>query len=135
MDEEMLDPFSRDFARILFAVYPEWRALAQAVPEPDGGPGALEVTVPAPDGSDLAAPLAVSTEGGEVTVYLGGSKPLPLDKTGSTSVEVGKLDALPGIIDALLAAVQAGELDAQLVAAAQERSKAFKRRTGATKAA
>ena len=67
MDEEMLDPFSRDFARILFAAYPEWRTLAQAVPEPDGGPGALEVTVPAPDGSDLAVPLALSTEGGEVT--------------------------------------------------------------------
>ncbi len=63
-----------------------------------------------------------------------GSKPLPLDKAGSTSVEVGALDRLTGVIDALLAAVRAGELDAQL-AAAQERSKAFKRRTGATKAA
>ena len=64
-----------------------------------------------------------------------GSKPLPLDKAGSTSVEVGELNALPGVIDALLAAVRAGELDAQLAAAAQERSRAFKRRTGATKAA
>ena len=64
-----------------------------------------------------------------------GSKPLPLDKAGSTSIEVGKLDALPGVIEALLAAVGAGDLDAQLAAAAQERSKAFKRRTGATKAA
>ncbi len=64
-----------------------------------------------------------------------GAKPLPLDKAGSTSVEVGGLDALPGVIDALLAAVRAGELDAALAAAAQERSKAFKRRTGATKAA
>ncbi len=64
-----------------------------------------------------------------------GSKPLPLDKAGSTSVEVGKLEALPGVIDALLAAARAGELDPQLAAAAQERGKAFKRRTGATKAA
>ena len=64
-----------------------------------------------------------------------GSKPLPLDKAGSTSVEVGSLDKLPGVVDALLAAVRAGELDAQLAAAAQERSKAFKRRSGATKAA
>jgi hypothetical protein len=64
-----------------------------------------------------------------------GAKPLPLDKAGSTSVEVGGLEALPGVIDALLAAVRAGELDAQLAAAAQERSKAFKRRVGATKAA
>ena len=63
-----------------------------------------------------------------------GSKPLPLDKAGSTSVEVGKLDRLAGTIDALLAAVRAGELDAQLAAAAQERGKAFKRRSGTTKA-
>jgi hypothetical protein len=45
-----------------------------------------------------------------------GARPLPLDKAGSTSVEVGGLDA-------------------QLARAAQERSKAFKRRGGATKAA
>jgi hypothetical protein len=64
-----------------------------------------------------------------------GAKPLPLDKTGSTSVEVGMLDALPGVIDALIGAVKAGELDAQLGTAAQERSKVFKRRTGGTKAA
>jgi hypothetical protein len=65
-----------------------------------------------------------------------GAKPLPLDRTGSNiSVEVGTLDALPGVIDTLLSAVRAGELDAQLAAAAQERSKAFKRRAGATKAA
>ncbi len=65
-----------------------------------------------------------------------GAKPLPLDKTaGSVSVDVGTLDALPGVIDTLLTAVRAGELDAQLAAAAQERSKAFKRRASATKAA
>ncbi|MCB4821238.1 hypothetical protein [Roseicella aerolata] len=64
-----------------------------------------------------------------------GARPLLLDKAGSTSVEVGGLDALPGVIDALLAAVRAGELDAQLATAAQERSKAFKRRSATTKAA
>ena len=64
-----------------------------------------------------------------------GAKPLPLDKAGSTSVEVATLEALAGVIDALLRAVTAGELDAQLAVAAQERSKAFKRRTGTTKAA
>ncbi|TDH63298.1 hypothetical protein E2C06_07980 [Dankookia rubra] len=64
-----------------------------------------------------------------------GAKPLPLDKAGSTSVEVGSLDQLPGVIGALIAAARAGELDAQLAIAAQERSKAFKRRAGATKAA
>ena len=63
-----------------------------------------------------------------------GAKPLPLDKTGSTSVEVGKLDQLDGVISTLISAVSAGELDVQLSAAAQERSKAFKRRVG-TKAA
>ena len=65
-----------------------------------------------------------------------GSKALKLDKAGNSSVEVGKLDALPGVIDMLLSAVRAGELDVQLNAAAQERSKLFKRGTAAnTKAA
>jgi hypothetical protein len=39
------------------------------------------------------------------------------------------------VIDALLKAVRAGELDAQLAVAAQERGKAFRRRAAATKAA
>jgi hypothetical protein len=39
-----------------------------------------------------------------------------------------KLDALPGIIDTLVEAVHAGELDAQLAAASSERRKNFKRR-------
>ena len=43
-----------------------------------------------------------------------------LDKAGDSSVEVGPLEALPRVIDALLAAVKAGELDAQLAAAAPE---------------
>ena len=63
-----------------------------------------------------------------------GAKPLALDQRGSTSVEAGKIEALPGVIDALLRAVRVGELDAQLAAAAQERSTAFRRRNGASKA-
>jgi hypothetical protein len=48
-----------------------------------------------------------------------GAKPLPLDKAGSTSVEVGTLDALPGVVDALLAAVRAGECRATATLAGQ----------------
>ncbi|MBB5696474.1 hypothetical protein [Muricoccus pecuniae] len=62
-----------------------------------------------------------------------GSKPLALDKAGHTSVAAGSLDGLPQVIEALSAAVRAGELDAQLTVAAQERRKAFKRRGTATK--
>jgi hypothetical protein len=58
-----------------------------------------------------------------------GTKALAFDKTGNVSIEVGKLDALPGVIDTLIEAVRAGELDTQLAAAAQERKKVFKRRT------
>ena len=61
-----------------------------------------------------------------------GSKPLPLDKAGSASVEVGGFDPLHGVIDTLVATVKAGELDAQLATAAQERIKAFKRRNAPT---
>jgi hypothetical protein len=61
-----------------------------------------------------------------------GAKLLPLDKAGSISVDLSTLEALPGVINALLAAVRAGKLDAQLATAAQERSKAFKRRSSAT---
>ena len=64
-----------------------------------------------------------------------GSKALKLDKTGNSSVEIGKLDALAGVIDTLVNAARAGELDVQLAAAVQERSKAFKRSSTGTKAA
>ena len=65
-----------------------------------------------------------------------GSKPLRLDKAGSTSVEVGKdLGALPEVLDTLLSAVRAGELDVALVAASAERGKAFKRRNVTPQAA
>ncbi|WP_043363973.1 hypothetical protein [Belnapia sp. F-4-1] len=63
-----------------------------------------------------------------------GAKALPLDKAGNTAVEVGQLDMLPSAIDTLLAAVAAGELDAQLTTAAQERGRAFKRRSATPKA-
>jgi hypothetical protein len=65
------------------------------------------------------------------TVYFSvkyGNKPLRLDKAGNTSVEVGKLDSLPGVLDVLLDAIKMGDLDIQLAAASMERSKAFKRR-------
>jgi hypothetical protein len=42
---------------------------------------------------------------------------------------VGKLDALPGVIDTLIEAINAGELDVQPAAAATERKKVFKRWT------
>jgi hypothetical protein len=57
-----------------------------------------------------------------------GAKALAFDKTGSVSIEVGKLEALPGVIDTLIEAIKAGELDTQLAAAATERKKVFKRR-------
>ena len=59
-----------------------------------------------------------------------GAKALPFDKAGNVSIEVGKLDALPGIIDVLTASINAGELDTQLAAAATERKKNLKRKTG-----
>lgn len=59
-----------------------------------------------------------------------GTKPLALDKSGNTTVEIGKLDALPGVIDALVQAVKGGELDAALTSAVAERKKNFKRKTG-----
>jgi hypothetical protein len=57
-----------------------------------------------------------------------GAKALPFDKTGNCSIEVGTLQALPGIIDTLTDVIRAGELDTQLAAAAAERKKVFKRR-------
>jgi hypothetical protein len=56
-----------------------------------------------------------------------GSKPLQLAK-GMTAVEVGKLDALPTIIDTLIEATNGGELDQQLAAAAAERRANFKQK-------
>lgn len=43
------------------------------------------------------------------------------------AIEAGELLALPKIIDTLVAAVRAGELDAQLTAAAAERSKMLRK--------
>jgi len=54
-----------------------------------------------------------------------GGKPLNLGK-GMTSIEVGKLDALPAVIDALIEATNAGELDETLTAAAAERRANFR---------
>ncbi|KQQ24145.1 hypothetical protein ASF58_16305 [Methylobacterium sp. Leaf125] len=52
-------------------------------------------------------------------VYVGG-KPMELAK-GKQAVEVGTLDKLPSVIDQLIEAVRAGELDAQIATAAEAR--------------
>lgn len=54
-----------------------------------------------------------------------GSKPLDLGK-GMTCVEVGKLAELPSLIDTLIAAINAGELDGTLTAAVNERRANFR---------
>jgi uncharacterized protein (DUF2267 family) len=56
-----------------------------------------------------------------------GNKPLDLGK-GMTSIEVGNLEALPSVIDALVEATIAGELDAALAAAVTDRRANFGRR-------
>ncbi len=58
-----------------------------------------------------------------------GSKAVALDKAGNVSIEVGKLATLPGVIDTLIEAIKAGELDTQLAGAAAERKKVLKRRS------
>lgn len=58
-----------------------------------------------------------------------GAKALAFDKAGNVSIEVGALANLPGVIDTLIEAVRAGELDTQLAAAATERKKVMKRKT------
>lgn len=54
------------------------------------------------------------------TAYTGGGKPLELAK-GKQAVEVGTLDKLPSVIDQLIEAVHAGELDTQIATAAEAR--------------
>ncbi|KQO64095.1 hypothetical protein ASF22_21650 [Methylobacterium sp. Leaf87] len=49
-----------------------------------------------------------------------GGKPLELAK-GKQAVEVGSLDKLPSVIDTLIEAVRAGELDTQIATAAEAR--------------
>lgn len=49
-----------------------------------------------------------------------GGKPLELAK-GKQAVEVGTLDKLPSVIDMLIEAVRAGELDTQIATAAEAR--------------
>jgi hypothetical protein len=57
-----------------------------------------------------------------------GAKPLALDKTGNTTVEVGKLDFLPTVIATLVESVKAGELDTALTTAVADRKKNFSKR-------
>ena len=59
-----------------------------------------------------------------------GAKSLMLDKSNS-AVEVGALKDLPGLLEIMIDAVKAGELDQQLAAAAQERRKNFTKRSAA----
>lgn len=56
--------------------------------------------------------------------YAGKSVDVAKDKN---AIEVGELAALPAIIDTLVEAVRAGELDAQLTAAAVERGKMLRK--------
>lgn len=56
--------------------------------------------------------------------YAGKSIEFAKDKN---AIEAGELSALPKIIDTLIAAVRAGELDAQLTAAAAERGKLLRK--------
>jgi hypothetical protein len=63
-----------------------------------------------------------------------GAKPLALDKTGNSTVEIGKLDALPGVIETLVQSVKAGELDAVLTTAVAERKRNFGKRKSGVKA-
>lgn len=56
--------------------------------------------------------------------YAGKSLDFAKDKN---AIEVGELKALPAIIDTLAEAVRAGELDAQLTAAAVERAKMLRK--------
>jgi hypothetical protein len=62
-------------------------------------------------------------------VFLGiryAGKPIEFAKD-KNAIEAGELSALPKIIDTLVEAVRAGELDAQLTAAAAERSKMLRK--------
>ncbi|MES2120494.1 MAG: hypothetical protein V4513_07965 [Pseudomonadota bacterium] len=56
-----------------------------------------------------------------------GNKPLDLGK-GMTSIEVGSLEALSPVLDALIEATDAGELDEALALAGAERRSNFKNR-------
>ncbi len=71
MDVEALDSLSRDFARRLLATHPEWRTFAKAEKSDDDGADHLVVEVPPPEGADLASPLLMHTDRGEVTIGFG----------------------------------------------------------------
>lgn len=55
-------------------------------------------------------------------------KTIPLDDKGRNAIEVGDVAKLPAIIDTLIEAVQAGELDGQLAAAAEARGLTLRRK-------
>jgi hypothetical protein len=65
---DALNQYARRFAERLFAVYPDWRAVAMPDPDGDPPPASLLVTVAAPVG-DRA--LSLRTYGEQVTVEFG----------------------------------------------------------------
>lgn len=68
-----------------------------------------------------------SNERGDLLLAVNyGSKQVELSK-GKTAVEVGEVKNLIGVIDVLIAAVKAGELDAQIEAASGKLREGFKR--------
>jgi len=117
----------------LRAYLSEQRALAQA--RIDGKPFAAVRTVTKKDeaGNRVRSevPRVVrqgwfAGDGGKVLFQLRyGARPLDLGK-GVNAVEVENLQALPTVIDTLSQAVDAGEFDPAVTAAAQERGKALK---------
>jgi hypothetical protein len=55
------------------------------------------------------------------------NRPLAIAK-GKTSIEVGELEQLPAVIEKIVDAIHAGELDEMLAAAAAERKRNFSKR-------
>ena len=68
-------------------------------------------------------------DGSDVTYFQlrYGNKPLSIAK-GKSSIEVGRLQVLPALIEKIMEAVTAGELDEVLAAATAERKAAFRAR-------
>jgi len=65
---DRLDAPLDDFARALFAAYPDWRGYARLVESEGEGAPSLWVEVPPPSEADLNGPLWISAGGCEITV-------------------------------------------------------------------
>lgn len=68
MNFEGMDHLSRSFAIHLLAVYPEWSPFVRRHRLAGDDHHHIVVEVPAPDSADLASPLTIHTDNGEVTV-------------------------------------------------------------------